>query len=70
MARIVDQIRASKLPSNMMQFAARGALQVPAAENIEILVHLSPAQPGVRRSGSHDSGRVGRKSIAGGRRRS
>jgi len=25
----------------MMQFAARGALQVPAAENIEILVHLA-----------------------------
>ena len=41
MARMIDQIRASKLPSNMMQFAARGALQVPPAENIEILVHLS-----------------------------
>ncbi len=41
MARIIDQIRASKLPSNMMQFAARGALQVPAPENIEILVHLA-----------------------------
>src|SRR6201997_4250245 len=39
--RIIDQIRASKLPSNMMQFAARGALQVPPAENIEILVHLA-----------------------------
>jgi len=38
---MIDQIRASKLPSNMMQFAARGALQVPAAENIEILVHLA-----------------------------
>ena len=41
MASIIDQIRASKLPSNMMQFAARGALQVPAAENIEILVYLA-----------------------------
>ena len=41
MARMIDQIRASKLPSNMMQFAARGALQVPAAENVEILVHLA-----------------------------
>jgi hypothetical protein len=41
MARMIDQIRASKLPSNMMQFAARGALQVSAAENIEILVHLA-----------------------------
>ena len=39
--RIIDQIRASKLPSNMMQFAARGALQVPPAENIEILVYLA-----------------------------
>ena len=41
MARTIDQIRASKLPSNMMQFAARGALQVPSAENIEILVYLA-----------------------------
>ena len=39
--RMIDQIRASRLPSNMMQFAARGALQVPAAENIEILVYLA-----------------------------
>jgi len=38
---MIDQIRASKLPSNMMQFAARGALAVPAAENIEILVYLA-----------------------------
>jgi hypothetical protein len=41
MGRMIDQIRASKLPSNMMQFAARGALAVPAAENIEILVYLA-----------------------------
>jgi hypothetical protein len=41
MTRTIDQIRASKLPSNMMQFAARGALQVPPAENIEILVYLA-----------------------------
>jgi hypothetical protein len=41
MARTIDQIRASKLPSNMMQFAARGALQVSSAENIEILVYLA-----------------------------
>jgi hypothetical protein len=41
MARMIDQIRASKLPSNMMQFAARGALQVPPEENIEILVYLA-----------------------------
>src|ERR1700722_4515318 len=41
MSSMIDQIRASKLPSNMMQFAARGALAVPPAENIEILVHLA-----------------------------
>jgi len=41
MPRMIDQIRASKLPSNMMQFAARGALQVPPPENIEILVYLA-----------------------------
>ena len=41
MPRMIDQIRASRLPSNMMQFAARGALQVPPAENIEILVYLA-----------------------------
>ena len=41
MPRMIDQIRASKLPSGMMQFAARGALQVSPAENIEILVYLA-----------------------------
>jgi hypothetical protein len=45
MASIIDQIRASKLPSNMMQFAARGALQVGPAENIEILVYLAKHNP-------------------------
>ncbi len=41
MPRTIDLIRASKLPSNMMQFAAKGALQVPPNENIEILVYLA-----------------------------
>jgi len=41
MPRTIDLIRASKLPSNMMQFAAKGALQVSADENIEILVYLA-----------------------------
>jgi hypothetical protein len=41
MPRTIDLIRASKLPSNMMQFAAKGALSVPPDENIEILVHLA-----------------------------
>src|ERR1700687_2977130 len=41
MARTIDVIRASKLPSNMMQFAAKGALSVPPEENIEILVYLA-----------------------------
>jgi hypothetical protein len=41
MPRTIDLIRASKLPSNMMQFAAKGALSVPPDENIEILVYLA-----------------------------
>ncbi len=41
MPRTIDLIRASKLPSNMMPFAAKGALSVPADENIEILVYLA-----------------------------
>jgi hypothetical protein len=41
MTRMIDQIRASKLPSNMMQFAARGALSVPPEESLEILVYLA-----------------------------
>jgi hypothetical protein len=41
MGQTIDQIRASKLPSNMMQFAARGALSVPPDENLEILVYLA-----------------------------
>ena len=45
MGRTIDQIRASKLPSNMMQFAARGALSVPPDENLEILVYLARHNP-------------------------
>lgn len=45
MPRMIDQIRASKLPSNLMQFAARGALQVSPEENLEILVHLARHNP-------------------------
>src|ERR1700730_563515 len=41
MTRMIDQIRASKLPSNMMQFAARGALSVSPEESLEILVYLA-----------------------------
>jgi len=41
MARTIDLIRASKLPSNMMQFAAKGAMSVPPDENLEILVYLA-----------------------------
>ncbi|MGA7220150.1 MAG: hypothetical protein WBX38_17675 [Candidatus Sulfotelmatobacter sp.] len=41
MPRTIDLIRASKLPSNMMQFAAKGALSVPPDECIEILVYLA-----------------------------
>jgi hypothetical protein len=41
MPRTIDLLRASKLPSTMMQFAAKGALQVPPDENMEILVYLA-----------------------------
>jgi hypothetical protein len=41
MPRMIDTIRASALPSNMMQFAAKGALMVPPQEMIEILVYLA-----------------------------
>jgi hypothetical protein len=41
MPRTIDLVRASKLPSNMMQFAAKGAMQVPPDENLEILVYLA-----------------------------
>jgi hypothetical protein len=41
MPRMLDLIRNSQVPSNLMQSAARGALSVPADENIEILVYLA-----------------------------
>jgi len=41
MPRMIDSIRNSALPSNMMQFAAKGALMVPPQEMIEILVYLA-----------------------------
>src|SRR5208337_126611 len=41
MARMLDLVRSSQLPSNLMQFAVRGALSVPPGETIEILVHLT-----------------------------
>jgi hypothetical protein len=41
MPRMIDLIRASAVPSNLMQAAARGALSIPPGEMIEILVHLA-----------------------------
>lgn len=41
MPRMIDAVRQSQLPSNMMQFAARGALLVPPEEMLEILVYLA-----------------------------
>jgi hypothetical protein len=38
---MIDLIRNSELPSNLMQSAARGSLSVPPPEMIEILVHLA-----------------------------
>jgi len=41
MPRMLDLIRTSQVPSNLMQSAARGSLSVPPGEMIEILVYLS-----------------------------
>jgi hypothetical protein len=41
MPRMLDMIRNSQVPSNLMQSAARGALSVPPEETIEILVYLA-----------------------------
>jgi hypothetical protein len=41
MPRMLDLIRTSQVPSNLMQSAARGALAVPPGEMIEILVYLA-----------------------------
>ena len=41
MPRMLDLIRNSQVPSNLMQSAARGALAAPPGETIEILVHLA-----------------------------
>ena len=41
MPRLIDLIRTSAVPATRMQAAARGALAVPAADMIEILVHLA-----------------------------
>src|ERR1700747_2445308 len=41
MPRMIDLIRSSSVPATLMQAAARGALSVPPAEMIEILVHLA-----------------------------
>jgi hypothetical protein len=38
---MLDMIRNSQVPSNLMQSAARGALSVPPEETIEILVYLA-----------------------------
>src|SRR5437879_13374466 len=41
MPRMIDLIRVSALPSNVMQAASKGSLSVPANEMIEILVYLA-----------------------------
>ena len=41
MPRMIDLIRANAVPSNIVQSAAKGALAIPAAEMIEILVELA-----------------------------
>src|SRR5438067_1110036 len=41
MPRMIDLIRASAVPATLVHSAARGALALPPAEMIEILVHLA-----------------------------
>ena len=41
MPRMIDLIRASAVPANLMQSAARGALSMPSDEMLEILVYLA-----------------------------
>ena len=41
MSRMIDLIRNSEVPANLMQSAARGSLSVTPAEMIEILVYLA-----------------------------
>ena len=41
MPRMIDLIRHSQFPPNLMHAAARGALLVPPGEMMEILVHLA-----------------------------
>jgi len=41
MPSMLEMIRNSQVPSNLMQSASRGALSVPPGEMIEILVHLA-----------------------------
>src|SRR5881275_639747 len=41
MSRMLDLIRVSALPSNVMQAASKGSLSVPPQEMIEILVYLA-----------------------------
>ncbi len=41
MPRMIELIRSSSVPATLMQAAARGALSVPPAEMIEILVHIA-----------------------------
>src|SRR2546423_176943 len=41
MARMIDLIRQSAVPSNVMRSASKGALTLPAGEIVEILVYLT-----------------------------
>ena len=45
MPRMIDLIRASAVPSNIVQSAAKGSLSIPASETIEILVYLALHNP-------------------------
>ena len=39
--KILEQIKNNAVPAGVMHSAAKGALPLPAAETLEILVHLT-----------------------------
>ena len=65
MSRMIDLIRASAVPSNLMQSAAKGSLSVPPREMIEILVYLAVHNKVFGRAGAAHARRLGRGGIAG-----
>ena len=65
MSRMIDLIRVSAVPSNLMQSASKGSLSVPPQEMIEILVHLAVHNKVFGQQAQLTLGGLGRGCIAG-----